>query len=273
MTDWRHDLQSPRAARRCGSVAGGTTDRCTVAGARASADQSVIELSRLVRGLTTTARVLVVGMHPDDEDTQLITWLSRAQATSRRHTYRSRAAKPGANLGGSESGNSLGAIRTEEVLAARRIDGAHAVLHASVRLRERAQRRRCIQAMESRFDRRRHRGGDSLVSAAGDRRDACPIRRSTATVSIRRWSCSSLRRTSRRRALSLSRRSVRNSVARVANLSARARLLDRDGGLRSRVGKDVRRTGGRVARAAAIAGTARSRTAKADANRTAATRA
>ena len=90
---------------------------------RASADQSALELSRLVHGLTTTARVLVVGMHPDDEDTQLITWLSRARNVETAYLSITRG-EAGVNFGGSESGNSLGAIRTEEVLAARRIDGA-----------------------------------------------------------------------------------------------------------------------------------------------------
>jgi LmbE family N-acetylglucosaminyl deacetylase len=90
---------------------------------RASADQSAIELSRLVSGLTTTARVLVVGMHPDDESSPLITWLTRARHIETAYLSITRG-EAGANLGGGESGNSLGAIRTEELLAERRVDGA-----------------------------------------------------------------------------------------------------------------------------------------------------
>lgn len=90
---------------------------------RASADRSVAELSRLVAGLTTTPRVLVIGMHPDDDDTQLITWLSRAKHVETAYLSITRG-EAGLNFGGSESGASLGAIRTQEVLAARRIDGA-----------------------------------------------------------------------------------------------------------------------------------------------------
>lgn len=89
----------------------------------ASADQSIAELSRLVAGLNTTARVLMIGMHPDDEDTELLTWLSRAKHVETAYLSITRG-EAGMNFGGSESGNSLGAIRTQEVLAARRVDGA-----------------------------------------------------------------------------------------------------------------------------------------------------
>src|SRR5260221_13289643 len=34
------------------------------------------DLHQLVQGLTVTARVLVIGAHPDDDDPQLIAWLA-----------------------------------------------------------------------------------------------------------------------------------------------------------------------------------------------------
>lgn len=69
-------------------------------------------------------RVLLVGAHPDDEDTNLIAWLQRG---GRAHTaYLSLTRGDGGqNLIGNELGEELGIIRTEELLAARRVDGAH----------------------------------------------------------------------------------------------------------------------------------------------------
>src|SRR3954468_10188266 len=37
------------------------------------------ELAELVRGLGVNTRVLMIGAHPDDEDTQLLTWLARGR--------------------------------------------------------------------------------------------------------------------------------------------------------------------------------------------------
>jgi len=69
-------------------------------------------------------RVLLVGAHPDDEDTNLIAWLQRG---GRAHTaYLSLTRGDGGqNLIGNELGEELGIIRTEELIAARRVDGAH----------------------------------------------------------------------------------------------------------------------------------------------------
>jgi LmbE family N-acetylglucosaminyl deacetylase len=69
-------------------------------------------------------RVLVIGAHPDDEDTQLITWLARGHRAETAYLSLTRG-DGGQNLIGNELGEALGVIRTEELLAARRIDGAH----------------------------------------------------------------------------------------------------------------------------------------------------
>ncbi|MEO5814793.1 MAG: hypothetical protein ABIT20_05890, partial [Gemmatimonadaceae bacterium] len=42
-------------------------------------ERGATELGEAVAGLDVTARVLVIGAHPDDEDTQLITWLARGR--------------------------------------------------------------------------------------------------------------------------------------------------------------------------------------------------
>jgi LmbE family N-acetylglucosaminyl deacetylase len=69
-------------------------------------------------------RVLWIAAHPDDEDTQLITWLSRGGRAETAYLSLTRG-DGGQNLIGNELGEQLGIIRTEELLAARRVDGAH----------------------------------------------------------------------------------------------------------------------------------------------------
>ena len=71
-----------------------------------------------------TRRVLVIGAHPDDEDTQLISWLQRGGRAETAYLSLTRG-DGGQNLIGNELGEALGIIRTEELLAARRVDGAH----------------------------------------------------------------------------------------------------------------------------------------------------
>lgn len=73
---------------------------------------------------TDTRRVLVIAAHPDDEDTQLITWLQRGGRSETAYLSLTRG-DGGQNLIGNELGEQLGVIRTEELLAARRVDGAH----------------------------------------------------------------------------------------------------------------------------------------------------
>ena len=81
-------------------------------------------VSELVAGLGNTMRVLMIGAHPDDEDTRLLAWLARGQHVDAAYLSLTRG-DGGQNLIGNELGDALGVIRTEELLAARRIDGAH----------------------------------------------------------------------------------------------------------------------------------------------------
>jgi len=85
-------------------------------------DRGAPQLDQLIRGLAVTARVLVIGAHPDDEDTQAIAYLARARRVETAYLSLTRG-DGGQNLIGNELGEGLGAIRTEELLAARRIDG------------------------------------------------------------------------------------------------------------------------------------------------------
>ena len=79
-------------------------------------------IGQAVDGLSVSARVLVIGAHPDDEDTQLITWLATGRHVETAYLSLTRG-DGGQNLLGNELGEALGAIRTQELLAARRIDG------------------------------------------------------------------------------------------------------------------------------------------------------
>lgn len=68
-------------------------------------------------------RVLMIGAHPDDEDTELLTLLVRGMGAEAAYLSLNRG-EGGQNLIGSELGEALGLLRTEELLAARRLDGA-----------------------------------------------------------------------------------------------------------------------------------------------------
>jgi LmbE family N-acetylglucosaminyl deacetylase len=86
-------------------------------------ERGAIALGEAVMGLGVNTRVLVIGAHPDDEDTFLISWLSRGRHVETAYLSLTRG-DGGQNLIGNELGEALGVIRTEELLAARRVDGA-----------------------------------------------------------------------------------------------------------------------------------------------------
>jgi LmbE family N-acetylglucosaminyl deacetylase len=79
--------------------------------------------ARELRFLGHQKRVLVIGAHPDDEDTELLTVLVRGMGAEAAYLSLNRG-EGGQNLIGPELGEALGLLRTEELLAARRLDGA-----------------------------------------------------------------------------------------------------------------------------------------------------
>jgi LmbE family N-acetylglucosaminyl deacetylase len=80
-------------------------------------------LDRLLQQLAEDRRVLVVAAHPDDEDTSLLSLLSRGYGVRAAYLALSRG-DGGQNLIGPELGTALGVIRSRELLAARALDGA-----------------------------------------------------------------------------------------------------------------------------------------------------
>jgi LmbE family N-acetylglucosaminyl deacetylase len=72
--------------------------------------------------LAVVGSVLYVAAHPDDENTKLIAWLANGKKVRTGYLSLTRG-DGGQNLLGPELGDALGIIRTEELLAARRIDG------------------------------------------------------------------------------------------------------------------------------------------------------
>jgi len=77
------------------------------------------ELSRL----QVVGSALYVAAHPDDENTAMLAWLTHVKGVRTAYLSMTRG-DGGQNLIGDELGPALGVIRTQELLAARRMDGA-----------------------------------------------------------------------------------------------------------------------------------------------------
>jgi LmbE family N-acetylglucosaminyl deacetylase len=76
-----------------------------------------------LKKLNVLGSVLYVAAHPDDENTRLLTYFSKDRLYRTGYLSMTRG-DGGQNLIGEEQGIELGLIRTQELLAARRIDGA-----------------------------------------------------------------------------------------------------------------------------------------------------
>jgi LmbE family N-acetylglucosaminyl deacetylase len=90
---------------------------------RAAEDHGVAGLGQALKRLGTIASALHTGAHPDDEDSGLLAYLARGRQARTAYLSLTRG-DGGQNLIGPELYEPLGVIRTEELLAARRIDGA-----------------------------------------------------------------------------------------------------------------------------------------------------
>lgn len=119
----------PRAVRAQGPEAGATRDAAaqqqTVAPAvTPGQERGIVAVAEAKAAAGVHTRVLMIGAHPDDEDTRLIAWLARGHRADVAYLSLTRG-DGGQNLIGNELGEELGVIRTQELMAARRVDGAH----------------------------------------------------------------------------------------------------------------------------------------------------
>ena len=97
-----------------------------LAWAPADAQRSVhgtAEIKLALERLNVLGSVLMIAAHPDDENTALLAYLARGKKYRTAYLSLTRG-EGGQNLIGAEQGDEIGIIRTQELLAARRIDGS-----------------------------------------------------------------------------------------------------------------------------------------------------
>ena len=94
------------------------------AAAQVPVRQNAAEIQLALKKLQVLASVLYVAAHPDDENTRLIAYLANGRLADTGYLAMTRG-DGGQNLIGPEIGDLLGVIRSQELLAARRIDGGH----------------------------------------------------------------------------------------------------------------------------------------------------
>jgi LmbE family N-acetylglucosaminyl deacetylase len=82
-----------------------------------------IEIEQSLHKLNELGSVLMIAAHPDDERTGVLAYFARGRHMRTAYLSVTRG-EGGQNLIGSEQGAQLGIIRTQELLAARQIDGA-----------------------------------------------------------------------------------------------------------------------------------------------------
>ena len=96
---------------------------CIATAAFAQRQMDAAELQLALRKLNVLGSALYVGAHPDDENTAVLAYLSNERLMRTAYLSMTRG-DGGQNLLGDEKGELLGVIRTQELLAARRVDGA-----------------------------------------------------------------------------------------------------------------------------------------------------
>jgi LmbE family N-acetylglucosaminyl deacetylase len=93
------------------------------ANANPPSQPNAAQIQLALRRLGVVGSVLYVAAHPDDENTNLLAYLANEKLLRTAYLSLTRG-DGGQNLIGAEQGTDLGVIRTQELLAARRVDGA-----------------------------------------------------------------------------------------------------------------------------------------------------
>jgi LmbE family N-acetylglucosaminyl deacetylase len=96
---------------------------CSKTVSQVSVSLNSTEILQGIKKLNTVGSVLYVAAHPDDENTRLLAYLANEKKLRTGYLSLTRG-DGGQNLIGKEQGELLGLIRTQELLAARRTDGA-----------------------------------------------------------------------------------------------------------------------------------------------------
>src|ERR1700749_3325455 len=91
--------------------------------AQAPATITSAEIYLRLKKLNVLGSVLYVAAHPDDENSRLIAYMAKDRLYRTGYLSMTRG-DGGQNLIGDEQGVDLGLIRTQEMMAARRVDGA-----------------------------------------------------------------------------------------------------------------------------------------------------
>ncbi len=89
------------------------------------------KIKQAIKKLNTLGAVLYFAAHPDDENTRLIAWLAKEKRFRTGYLSLTRG-DGGQNLIGTEQAEELGLIRTNELLAARRVDGGEQFFSSAI---------------------------------------------------------------------------------------------------------------------------------------------
>lgn len=95
----------------------------TILKAQTSVQLNSAELLLAIKKLGVTGNVLYIAAHPDDENTRLLAYLAKEKLYKTGYLALTRG-DGGQNLIGNEQSEDLGLIRTQELIAARKNDGA-----------------------------------------------------------------------------------------------------------------------------------------------------
>jgi len=96
---------------------------CLFAAAQSAQTATSADIFQQIKKLNVLASVLYIAAHPDDENNALLPYFAKEKLYRTAYLSLTRG-DGGQNLIGDEQGIELGMIRTEELLAARKIDGA-----------------------------------------------------------------------------------------------------------------------------------------------------